>query len=221
MLQPLGITLRAIKNLEKWERNPVLLKRKLLANPYILTEIRGLGFKRVDAFALKIKPDLKCSYHRLKAYIMYYLQDLGETYGHTWISINILKNNIKDNVIECYDLFDDFLEKDMISKVPLLRIDDGGKIGLRRYYEVEKYIYDKLTSMQQIEPKKVSSDEIFEGICIAEEEQGFELTEEQSQTVVESFKSNFTIISGKAGVGKSCTVRSILTIYDHANYKIA
>ena len=221
MLQPLGITLRAIKNLEKWERNPVLLKRKLLANPYILTEIRGLGFKRVDAFALKIKPDLKCSYHRLKAYIMYYLQDLGETYGHTWISINILKNNIKDNVIECYDLFDDFLEKDMISEVPLLRIDDGGKIGLRRYYEVEKYIYDKLTSMQQIEPKKVSSDEIFEGICIAEEEQGFELTEEQSQTVVESFKSNFTIISGKAGVGKSCTVRSILTIYDHANYKIA
>lgn len=220
MLQPLGVTIRTIKSLEKWEANPVLLKKQLIQNPYILTKIRGFGFKKVDTLALKINPESKCSKERLEAYIVYYLQEVGETYGHTWVTIDTLKSNVRDNVIECVDLFDKYIDDDQVKENPLLEVGEGNKIGLKRYYNVEEYIFNKVTEMKNIEPIAVTEDNINDGLKEAEDKQGFELTEEQRDVVINALKNNVTIISGKAGSGKSSTVRSILTIYSKAGYQI-
>ena len=61
MLQPLGVTYAMISKLISNEPNPQLLKEKLLDNPYIMTEIHGLGFKRVDDLALKLNPNIRIS----------------------------------------------------------------------------------------------------------------------------------------------------------------
>ena len=220
MLQPLGVTIRTIKSLEKWEANPVLLKKQLIQNPYILTKIRGFGFKKVDTLALKINPESKCSKERLEAYIVYYLQEVGETYGHTWVTIDTLKSNVRDNVIECVDLFDKYIDDDQVKENPLLEVGEGNKIGLKRYYNVEEYIFNKVTEMKNIEPIAVTEDNINDGLKEAEDKQGFTLTEEQREIVINSFKNNITIISGKAGCGKTASIRSILTIYSKAGYQI-
>ena len=57
MLKPLGVTYAMIKKLLTEEPNPVLLKQEIEKNPWILTKINGLGFKRVDDLAL-IRQDL-------------------------------------------------------------------------------------------------------------------------------------------------------------------
>ena len=220
MLQPLGVTIRTIKSLEKWESNPVLLKKQLIQNPYILTRIKGFGFKKVDVLALKINPESKCSNERLEAYIVYYLQEIGESYGHTWVTIDTLKSNVRDNVIECIDLFDKYIDDDQVKENPLLEIGEGNKIGLKRYYNVEEYIFNKVTDMKGVEPIAVTEDNINDGLKEAEDKQGFSLTDEQKDAVINSFKNNITIISGKAGTGKTSVVRSILTIYSKANYQI-
>ena len=220
MLQPLGVTIRTIKSLEKWEANPVLLKKQLMQNPYILTKIRGFGFKKVDTLALKINPESKCSKERLEAYIVYYLQEVGETYGHTWVTIDTLKSNVRDNVIECIDLFDKYIDDDQVKENPLLEVGEGNKIGLKRYYNVEEYIFNKVTEMKNIEPIAVTEDNINDGLKEAEDKQGFELTEEQRDVVINALKNNITIISGKAGSGKTSVVRSILTIYAKTGYQI-
>lgn len=59
MLQPHGITFNMIKKLVEAEPDPEKLKYKINTNPYILTKIRGLGFKKVDDIALKIRPGTK------------------------------------------------------------------------------------------------------------------------------------------------------------------
>lgn len=220
MLQPLGVTIRTIKSLEKWESNPVLLKKQLIQNPYILTRIKGFGFKKVDVLALKINPESKCSNERLEAYIVYYLQEVGETYGHTWVTIDTLKSNLRDNVIECIDLFDKYIDDDQVKENPLLEIGEGNKIGLKRYYNVEEYIFNKVTDMKDVEPIAITENDINDGLKEAEDKQGFSLTDEQKDAVINSFKNNITIISGKAGTGKTSVVRSILTIYSKANYQI-
>lgn len=220
MLQPLGVTIRTIKSLEKWESNPVLLKKQLVQNPYILTRIKGFGFKKVDVLALKINPESKCSNERLEAYIVYYLQEVGETYGHTWVTIDTLKSNVRDNVIECIDLFDSYIDNDQTKEKPLLEIGEGDKIGLKRYYNVEEYIFNKVMDMKDIEPITVTEDNINDGFKEAEDKQGFELTEEQRDVVINALKNNVTIISGKAGSGKTSSIRSILTIYAKAGYQI-
>ncbi len=61
MLQPLGVTFSVIKKLISEEPNPALLKEKLLDNPYIMTKVHGLGFKKVDDLALKLNPNVRLS----------------------------------------------------------------------------------------------------------------------------------------------------------------
>ena len=220
MLKPLGVTFKAIKKLEKWESNPVLLKKQLQSNPYILTRLHGFGFKKVDMLALKLNPELKCSIKRLIAYITFYFKDLGESYGHTWVYIDTLKSNIRDNVPECYDLLNEFLDKDQVSNKPLLKIDEGDKVGLQQYYQIEEYLFNKIIDMSKLSPLKVSDENVFKGLNLAEEEQGFELSDEQRNVVIESFKSQVTIITGYSGTGKTSSIRSILTIYEQAGYEI-
>ena len=221
LLQPLGVTYSTIKKLSQWESNPVLLKKELMNNPYILTRIRGFGFKKVDTLALKLNPDIRCSEARLRAFIYYYLTETGESLGHTWVEREELLNEISNNVPECYELFDSFIEHDQSESFPLVHLDDGDIIGLQSYYEVEKYLFDKITDMQANANRLSVSDESIEkGMAKAQKEQGFELTEEQKDVVLNSFKDNITIISGKAGCGKSSTIRSILNIYAQEGYTI-
>ena len=72
LLQPLGVKYPTIKRLLMGEPNPALLKEKLLDNPYIMLDIRGFGFKTVDALALKLNPEIKVSAKRTYAFIKYY-----------------------------------------------------------------------------------------------------------------------------------------------------
>lgn len=221
LLQPLGVTYNTIKKLESWESNPVLLKKELINNPYILTKIRGFGFKKVDALAIKLNPDIKCSQERLKAYINFYFIELGEEMGHTWVDMEVLKDNIHNNVPECYELLDEFISTDQIAEYPLLHIDEGDKIGLKYYFDVEEYLFNKIMDMQSnAKLLSVSDESIEKGMTKAQNEQGFELTDEQKQVVLNSFKDSITIISGKAGCGKTSCIRSILNIYLQEGYSI-
>lgn len=99
MLKPLGVTFTMIKKLLEYEPNPTLLKKSLEDNPYILTKINGLGFKKVDSLALKLNPELLESTERLVAYIIYYFNELGESDGHTWCSYELLKYSVSDYVL--------------------------------------------------------------------------------------------------------------------------
>lgn len=106
LLKPLGVTYTMIKKLLSDEPNPVLLKREIEKNPWVLTRVDNLGFKRVDDLALKLKPELIDSTQRLVSFIQYYFKDLGESKGHTWCSEKILRTAISNNVYECSDKVD-------------------------------------------------------------------------------------------------------------------
>ena len=218
LLQPLGVTYNIIKKLLSFESNPSLLKEKLMNNPYMMTNIRGLGFKRVDDLSLKLKPELKHSLQRLTAYIMYYLRTIGDNEGHTWVTLSQLKNNVSDNVVDCYDLLDELLEHNLF----LYKEDD--KIGLKEYRDVESRIFQILIDKQNEENTKINIDDI-ERInqCITnvEKDQGFEYTEEQKSVILKALNNNLTIISGKAGTGKTSITRGILKIYQDFNYSIS
>lgn len=218
LLQPLGVTYNIIKKLLDFESNPSLLKDKLLKNPYMMTRVRGLGFKRVDDLALKLKPELRHSIERLTAFIMHHLRSIGENDGHTWITLNQLKNDISDNVNDCYDLLDGMLDHNLF-----LYIEDD-KIGLKEYRNVESRIYQILIDKEASENTRISIDDMDRvNKCIqeVEKEQGFEYTGEQKNVIIQSLRNNLTVISGKAGVGKSSIARGILKAYQEFDYSIS
>lgn len=219
MLQPLGITYNMIKKLSNNEPNPVLLKEQLLKNPYILTRIHGLGFKKVDALATKINPDLKNSNKRLQSFLVYYLKETGESAGHTWVDKGVLETAVRDNVHECIDKYKELVESANGDEKSFLTVS-GRKIGLKYYYKTEKYIFDKLIAISKEHEVNVDGNDITNGIDDAEKAQGFVLTEEQRNIVIEGTKHNLIILSGKAGTGKTSVARAMLNVYKN-KYSIA
>ena len=215
MLKPLGVTYTMIKKLLADEPNPALLKQQLEDNPYILCKINGIGFKKCDDLALKLKPELLNSIERLVAFIKYYFTDLGEGKGHTWCSLKILKSAISNNVPECSDKVDWLLENN-----EFLHIADD-KVGLKYYYDIEMQIYNLLLEKSKKETDIYISDEKIElAIRHAEEEQGFNYVVEQLDTIKKSLHRTISLITGKAGTGKTSIMRAIVKAYTENNFTL-
>lgn len=215
MLKPLGVTYTMIKKLLTDEPNPVLLKQQLEENPYILTRINGLGFNKVDDLALKLKPELINSNERLIAFIKYYFTELGESKGHTWCSVNILKSAISNNVPECSNKVDWLLENN-----EFLHIDDD-KVGLKYYYDIEMQIYNLLLEKSQKQTDiNISDEKIDRAIKHAEDEQGFEYVIEQLDTIKKSLHRTISLITGKAGTGKTSIMRAIVKAYTENQFTL-
>lgn len=216
MLKPLGVTYAMIKKLLSDEPNPVLLKQELEDNPYILTRISGLGFKKVDDLALKMKPELIDSSQRLVAYTKYYFIEIGDSDGHTWVSLDILKASISNNVPECIKLVEWMLENNEF----LYQKDS--RIGLRTYHDIEMKIFNILMNKALIETDILLTDEQIEkAIKDAEDEQGFKYVKEQLDTINHSLHETVSLITGKAGTGKTSIMRAILKAYNQNNYSIS
>lgn len=219
LLQPIGVTYSMIKKLLMHYGNPVLLKKDLLDNPYILTKINGLGFKRVDGLALKLKPDLRVSNKRTYAFLNYYLREIGESNGHTWITFDYLENAVRDNIVECEETYYKILDIERVTQALLYIDDEKQRIGLKYYRDIEIAIFDIL---KELDSYKSDWDlDIEGGIKQAEKELGFEFSDEQKDVIREAVKRNVTGVSGKAGSGKTTISRALLTIYKNANKTIA
>lgn len=215
MLKPLGVTYTMIKKLLSDEPNPVLLKQQLEDNPYLLTKINGLGFKKVDDLALKLKPEFINSTERLVAFIKYYFTDLGDSKGHTWCSVKILKSAISNNVPECANKVDWLLENN-----EFLHIEDE-KVGLKYYYDIEMQIYNLLLEKSKKQTDiNISDDKIEQAIKHAEEEQGFEYVIEQLDMIKKSLHRTISLITGKAGTGKTSIMRAIVKAYTENQFTL-
>ena len=165
--------------------------------------------------ALKINPELINSAERLIAFVQFYFKELGEQNGHTWVSENILKSAISNNVLECFDKTEWLFNNNNF----LFRKDE--RIGLKYYHDIEIEIYkillDKAWSETDV---NISEDQIKECIKISEEEQGFEYSDEQKNAIYACLNRTVSLITGKAGVGKSTILRAIIKAYKSNGYSV-
>lgn len=221
MLQPYGITFNMIKKLVETEPDPEKLKYKINKNPYELTKIRGLGFKRVDDISLKIKPELRESEHRLQSFMLYYLHNLGETDGHTYITISNLKVEVTSNVPECLSIFEDYVKNGFSMDF----YTSGGLIGLKHYHDIEISILDLIIERQNTFPNgkkpEVSDNEIAQVISEVEKEEGFSFSDEQRDGIYKALPAMVTLLSGEAGTGKTTLLKPLIRYYQKNNMSIA
>ena len=215
MLKPLGVTYAMIKKLLSDEPNPTLLKQQLEDNPYIMTKIDGIGFKKCDDLSLKLKPELVNSIERLVAFIKYYFTDLGESKGHTWCSKKILKSAVSNNVPECFDKLEWLLDNN-----DFLHISDD-KVGLKYYHDIEMQIYELLLEKSKKETKiDIPDEKIEQAIKHAESEQGFEYVIEQLDIIKKCLHRTVNLITGKAGTGKTSIMRAIVKAYTENKFTL-
>ena len=211
LLQPLGVTLNQIEKIVQLESNVDILKKKLNDNPYILTKIKGLGFKKVDGIALKINPKTRVSKYRTIAFLNYYFESLGNQNGDTLCKINKLDSEVMNIIPECFDIYKEIIESNK-ERNTLLYID-GDIVGLNKYIKTEMKVLDILNTIDENSKSykdKINVDYILEE---TEERLGFSLTEEQKNTVNSTLNSGVTILTAKSGAGKSTCLNGIIDIY--------
>lgn len=219
LLRPLGITFNTIKKMLGYEENPSLLKQKIIENPYVLTSVHGLGFKKVDDLALQLQPKLTVSVQRLKAYLCYRFKEIANSEGHTWIDKKDLLGYVRKDLRECIDIYKDFIQQEELTP-KLLYISDN-KIGLLTYYKTAENIVKKLYYLDSLESviEPFTEEEMDESIYQTELELGFLLTDEQKKAIKSVNDHNVIIVTAPAGAGKSTSIKGIFNLLTKVKIK--
>lgn len=208
-----GVTYNMIVKLIEHYNHPSILIQKVKENPYILTEVNGLGFIKVDEYALKYGIDPHSEF-RIHSCLVYILQQ-NEQIGHSWANIDKAVNTVEEILN---------IEKEYITSY-LAAIDnnkdlykEGNRLALTPTHHYEKSINYKVNDMINAKNKFKVKD-IENGIKKIEEEQGFEFTPEQKQAIIMAVNHNVLIINGKAGTGKSTVLKGIINILNNYTYE--
>lgn len=218
LLSPYGISNTICQKLISLESQPELLKQKIFKNPYIITKVKGLGFKRADGVALKIRPDLKNSLERVTAFLKYYFSTLGEESGDTYIDLRKLREDVIDNIPECVNEFDDFITSQRQSK-KFLWIDSDN-VGLRKYYDKEMAVLETVVNLDNGTVMNIDESYVDKIIQNTELKQGFKFDTTQLDVIRGSLNKPVVLITGKAGTGKTSITRALLDIYTYNNMEI-
>lgn len=211
MLQPLGITLKTIEKIKMLDNNIEVVKQKIEKNPYILTKIKGLGFKKVDGLAMKINPSIRISKQRTNAFLVYHFEELGSKNGDTLCKINSLNSAVSNTIPECYDIYEQIIEGNKLNS-RLLYIEDG-LVGLKKYRDNELSVYSLLENINDYSEDlsaKINGENI---LSQTEKRLGFPFTKEQKHAILSTLTNGVTIITSKAGCGKTVSINGIIDLY--------
>ena len=212
--KPLGVTPLLINKLCSTYGSAENAIKKFQKNPYILADdIKGVGFLRADEIALKynIKPD---DPFRIKSGIRYLFKDIANNEGSTWLTLDNFKTQIAELLQIGIDIVMNCIQE-MTKEKEIYFNEEKNQIALMYYYDLECNIVNKLISLQKAECKTYTDEEIEEGIKRAEEEQGFEFTDEQTEGIKSLLKNNVSLVVGLAGTGKTSIIKGAYQVFPY------
>ena len=232
-LGQLGLTHTFIKKLVDFYHSPDTVIDVVRNNPYDLVRIDGIGFKKADEVACKVgigQYDIR----RVKGFLLHYLNEQGEA-GKSYLNYQELMKALYDTLGFVPEEIINSTAKQMIDNKDVVVLDNGSKIALKKFYNLEKNIMNELFRLQ-IGLIKVVENNLY-GISLhdnyvpksfnignwetidkkVEEEQGFNFTEEQRAAIKLSLDNHVMALTGGGGAGKTSTANGICSLYDNYN----
>jgi len=185
---------------------------KIKENPYILTSINGIGFKRADELALKmgINPEDE---GRISSAMDYVLLDYCEAHGNSCITKEVLFDALNELL--------GFTEKKSLYEIALVeRVSEGSIVLMKndrlspsRLYDAEKYLFENFTTRA-----KQNTGGYVQDLDTFLQESDLTLASEQKKAVMSiNNGASILFLVGYAGTGKSTTSRTILNLL-HTRY---
>jgi len=180
---------------------------KIKDNPYILTHINSIGFKRADELALKMGID-KEDEGRISSAMDYVLLNYCEAQGNSCIAKEVLFSGLDELLM--------FSQKHYLYEAALIeRVGEGSivimkndRVSPSRLYDAEKYLYDEFTTRC-----KLSSGGFVKNIDEFLKDSSLKLGEQQKDAVLKINEGVMLLfLVGYAGTGKSTTSKTILEL---------
>jgi RecD/TraA family predicted helicase len=202
-----GIRFNMVQKLIKHYKNPQIVIQKIEENPYVLTEVKGVGFQKADAIAKAMGFDMK-SPHRIDACVNYIISEENAN-GHSWIDKKQLLNRAIDYLNIKYDL----IEARLDGPIDFV-LNAGGRFTRRRVIEAEAFVAQSMIRL------KTQCDKVFETEFVEQflneycEKHGVELEENQRQFFHDWNENGVLMLIGSGGMGKSWLMRILLDLVD-------
>jgi exodeoxyribonuclease V alpha subunit len=183
---------------------------KIKENPYILIEVRGIGFLRADAIAKGLGIEAGHP-SRIHAGILYALEYATYKEGHSFLPYDILLDKSRELLNVDRSSISFHLSSFPLSEITVFK----DRAYLKELYDAEKFVANKIGLMAYrpsvIEKEKVSK-------LVKKEEM---LTDEQREAVKAALMNGLTVITGLPGTGKTFSLKSILSILKKTHHSYA
>jgi exodeoxyribonuclease V alpha subunit len=211
-LTPYGVTPTLLTTIATAMRDVDDPVKRIGQNPYILTQINGIGFKRADELALKMGID-KESDNRISAAMDYTLLNYCEQQGNSCVEKKVL-----------FGLLDEllaFFDKEYLYEAALIeRVGEGSIVQMKkervapaRLYDAEKFLCEDFQTRAKADYGIIKED-----LDCFLKQSDFILGEEQKKAVeIINQGAGILFLVGYAGTGKSTTSKTILNLL-HVKY---
>jgi len=210
-LAEFGLSKATIDRLVEHYGSADILADKVKNNPYALIgEGVKVGWAKADGMALR-KGIPTNSQFRIRAFTMYYLRNLADVDGHTWVSLEALGSNVKGLSA---DISADMVKNEfrkMIDEKILYYEPETKRIGLMKYRKLEEMICRELMRLRDAECQKMEF--IDETIAECEEVVGFQYTEEQREAIRKIVNESVILMTAPPGCGKSSLMYPVSRIF--------
>ena len=213
-LEGYDLTPAMMKRLLDYYKSPELVVKRVKENPYLLTEIGGIGFKTADSIAMK-NGIPQWDERRIGAFIMYSLDKHGKE-GNSFI----YSNELMDELVEQFgsDIPDLAVASTIHGAIKdkLWWSEDKTEIGLKKYYNLEENICNEIKRLSEA-PVTLICNNIDARLDAIEERQGWQFTDQQRLGIKSANEQNLAIINGYSGTGKTTIAKAITEIFSNAS----
>ncbi|RXJ70030.1 exodeoxyribonuclease V subunit alpha [Halarcobacter ebronensis] len=212
-LSKFGVTSNLINKIYSHFSEVENLIEKIKNNPYILIDIKGIGFKRADEIAKVLGIDLKSEF-RISACINYTLREFCDNNGNSSIDRFHLYKLLNESL---HFENEELLYENAITKMLVeqeIYVTRENRLSPSILYNAERKILDFFQRRKDEKNRKIVSN-FSEYIEKKEKTLGFTLSKEQKRAVEIINEGNKTLfLIGYAGTGKSTSSRSILELLE-------
>lgn len=203
-LSKYGVTNNLIIKLVKHFKSASLLINKMKTNPYAITAVSGIGFKKADTIAMSMGYDPKGEF-RIVAAIEYVVEEESNN-GNTYVTTDKLVTQVEELIdVETLLINNQIKDTDNI-------IVAGDRVALKKNYNAERYIAKRLKELLSEKIELKFNVEKF--IQEQEEKHGIKLTDQQKSFYYNIKNSRVNILSGFAGTGKSRNIELLISLLE-------
>ena len=194
---------------------------RIRENPYILCEeINGIGFAKADAVALGFGIDRNSPF-RISGGIISFLQNISAKEGHTCLPLGILKAKCAEYLgVDPEEIHNTVLDMIIANKLKIMSVDDEKYIYLSSFYKAERFIAERLQSLDR-QCAAFGSDDADRLIAYSEKERGIIYDDKQREAITSALDSGVVILTGGPGTGKTTVIKAIISICESLGMEVA
>ncbi len=179
----------------------------------LIDDINDITFKKVDIVALR-KGIQKDDIIRIKAAILYIMNELSNSYGHCYYFYEELVSYLP-RVLGIIPDEDKILDSLKELEIDLKIIHKEDRYYIKEMYEAECLIVKRFRMLNN--NKENNSKKLDETLDKIEELFDIKYNLEQKNAIIKSFKRDFLIITGGPGTGKTTIMQGICELYRQMN----